>query len=520
MLRFRYGIILLALCCAPGCDGPDASADAGPTVPADAAVLPMPCASASCDFDPFALLTDPHLPARMLPGRARLASSRQPEPPEGSGNDDFNNFVRSEDGEHVLLEADGPGVLTRLWFTGRQPAGQVYEVLDETILHMEIDGAEVVWVEGQSGVSLATLTSGTLPGFIRPWVAGRDTASNGFLVSVPIAFSESIRVWIDDPPGVDTLFYYQIDWRSLHESYAVQSFEGILSAEQVAAMEAATLLWIDRESDVPGSSTIDERTIAPGETVVLALDEPTTVRAVPIELSEGALSALEGELFVDGESAVTGPLARWTFAASPTPPHDSALTTVGEESVVFRYPFPVHGSAELRLRNTSSAPITARFGFEHDPGVPDPDLGALRGRCGEERTPPVGENLTLVDIEGERGHYAGQFLIVESSVEGFWSGFWVLEGDHEIRADEEWLLGTGLEDYFGGAFYYLRGPFVLPLTGASYLSELDGPGVPVVSQYRHHLLDTVPFDRSLRFDYESFVADSRFEYCVFWYQAR
>lgn len=58
-----------------------------------------------------------------------------------------------------------------------------------------------------------------------------------------------------------------------------------------------------------------------------------------------------------------------------------------------------------------------------------------------------------------------------------------------------------------------------PLSGASYRSALDTSTEPVVSQYRHGLLDTVPFECALRFDYESFVAGSTFEYCLFWYEA-
>jgi len=110
------------------------------------------------------------------------------------------------------------------------------------------------------------------------------------------------------------------------------------------------------------------------------------------------------------------------------------------------------------------------------------------------------------------GHYAGQFLVVRTE------SLWVLEGDHEVLADGVYLLGTGLEDYFGGSFYYLRGSFAHPLSGASGRAVNDGIGV--VSQYRHHLLDTIPFQRELRFDYETFRAGAEFERCVFWYEAR
>ena len=481
-----------------GCDGPAVTADAGS--------LPS-CEPGPCDFEPFELLADPYLPARTLPGRMQLASSRQPEPPEGQGNDDYNQYVRVEGGQHVLMEAEGPGVVTRLWFTGREPATQDYTVLDRTVLHAEIDGVEILWAPGESGVSLATLTSGALPAFPRPWVAGRDTASNAFIVAIPIAFAESIRLWIDEPPGVDTFFYYQVDWRELPPGTQVRSFDGTLSASESAALEAATELWIER-SVLAMESASDERALAPGEAMVLALDEPTTVRAVVVEAD--ALGALEGELVVDGERVVLAPLAEWSFASPPTEPGDSALATVAADAVAFRYPFPVQASAELVLRNTGSATIDVRATFEHDPGAPEADLGALRALCETTLTPALGENLTVLALDDRAGHYAGQFLVVRGE------SFWVLEGDHEVLADGVHLLGTGLEDYFGGSFYYLRGSFAHPLSGASGRSTSGG--LSVVSQYRHHLLDTIPFERQLRFDYETFLAGAEFERCVYWYE--
>jgi hypothetical protein len=497
-------IVCAALACAMGCDTPAMSDDGGMSPDGGPGCDP-------CVFEPFELLADPYLPARLLPGLMQLASSLQPEPPEGEGNDDYNHYLRIDGEQHVLMEAEGPGVVTRLWFTGREPASQDYPVLDRTVLHAEIDGVEVVWAPGGSGISLETLTSGTLPSFPRPWVAGRDTASNGFIVSVPIAFARSIRLWIDEPPGIDTFVYYQVDWRELPADTEVRSFDGMLTAAESAALEAATDVWIER-GVMALESTSDERTLAPSESMVLAVDEPTTVRAVAVAVDvEGGLGALEGELFVDGESIVSGPVAQWTFASPPTEPGDSALSTVGSDTVAFRYPFPVRAAAELRLRNSGAAPVTAQVRFEHDPGSPDPDLGALRASCGTSLTPAVGQNLALLDLTDRRGHYAGQFLVVRTE------SFWVLEGDHEVAADDVLLLGTGLEDYFGGSFYYLRGAFAHPLSGASGRAISDGVGE--VSQYRHHLLDTIPFQRRFRFDFETFLAGSTFERCIVWYEA-
>jgi hypothetical protein len=74
----------------------------------------------------------------------------------------------------------------------------------------------------------------------------------------------------------------------------------------------------------------------------------------------------------------------------------------------------------------------------------------------------------------------------------------MLEGDEVILVDGEktpsWH-GTGMEDYFNGAWYY-RGLFDLPLHGL-----LDKAG-PRAAQYRFHLPDAVRFRKGLAMTFE------------------
>lgn len=532
--------MLLALLGALGCDGPalpdggivdggvvdarvgDAGVGDAGVDPEDAGAMSDAGADGGCfddscivRFDALELLSDPYLPARSLPGRMRLASSRQPEPQLGNGNDDHDQYLRVEPWGRVLLEAEATGVVTRIWFTGREPASQDYRPLDQTVLHVEVDGEDVEIVPAGPGVPLGMLSSGDVDGFPEPWVADRAAASNAQIISVPIAFRRSIRLWIEHPPGVDTWVYYQVDWRELPAGTEVEPFDGVTTEAERAALEDATAVWVDRSLHVAAASTFEDATLSAFEAASVRLDAPTTVRALRVEGDVEALAAVEAQLRVDGQVIVDGPLLRLGFASPPTEPSDSALSTVAADALTFRYPFPVQSAVELRLLNTGSSAVPVRFGFEHDPGVPDADLGALRTNCGALRTPVVGTNFAILDLAGRRGHYAGQFLTVRS----YERGLWVLEGDHEILSDGEWQLGTGLEDYFGGSFYYLRGPFALPLSGASGRGSVPGGG-GTVSQYRHHLLDTVPFEHTFRFEYETFVAGADIEHCAIWYEAR
>ncbi len=91
----------------------------------------------------------------------------------------------------------------------------------------------------------------------------------------------------------------------------------------------------------------------------------------------------------------------------------------------------------------------------------------------------------------------------------------VLEGDHELRCDDDWLLGTGAEDFFGGAYYFWRGPFARATTGAFGVWK-SGDGAAEASVYRHHLVDGIECATSFTFRYESYEPTHGVDACVFY----
>jgi hypothetical protein len=106
-----------------------------------------------------------------------------------------------------------------------------------------------------------------------------------------------------------------------------------------------------------------------------------------------------------------------------------------------------------------------------------------------------GGRYRLLDVEGE-GHYVGTVLSVVQAEAG-----WFGEGDDFFYVDGSKtaaIEGTGTEDYFNDAW-------------GLHVSEGLYSGVPVaqgtglgsrMTAYRWHVLDPVPFKRSLRFEME------------------
>lgn len=75
------------------------------------------------------------------------------------------------------------------------------------------------------------------------------------------------------------------------------------------------------------------------------------------------------------------------------------------------------------------------------------------------------------------------------------------------------LLGTGTEDYYGAGFYFIEGPIAWTLAGASGWTRSTFDGSGATHLYRHHLVDTIPFE------VESYVDGTTFTGCSFFYVA-
>ncbi len=507
-MRSRLGalvVVLLAACEDPDCVPMDAGSDV-PTADASVPALVV---------DAFEWLADPYVAARRLPGHMRLASSRFPEAAQGFDNGDMNHFVRIDGNEAVLLDARGPGVLTRLWFTFRLASADTTPG-DDARLHLYVDDAEIDFGNGERGITLGALTSGTLPAFPRPWVAGRDLSSGGLQIFVPIHFAASIRVTLDHVPERTT--YYQIDWRDLAScGLEVRSFDGSLRADEESSLARATELWVDR-IDRGAELRQSELDLAPGDSQTIVLAGPGVLRQLAYTVHTGDPSTLIATLIVDGETLVEAPAHRFFFASPPAGDHVSALAASGPLHGSMEYPAPFDTEARLVFRNAGAASITLTALARHDPGSL-PELGRLQIACDAPVIETQDTNVTLIALSGERGHYAGQLL----TLRGREWGWAMMEGDHEVRVDGEYaLLGTGIEDYFGGAFYYLAGPFALPFLGAPGFDLMGGEhlraGAIDVAQYRHHLIDGVSFEDSFAFEYEVGAPRTGYEHCIYWYR--
>ena len=118
-------------------------------------------------------------------------------------NDDRGKYVRAveRDGrtEHVMIEAEGPGVVTRIW--SANPSGTLF---------VDVDGQRV-WE-----VDFAALCEGRVPGLGEPFCGLRARGGNCYL---PLPFAKSLVV--SASPGD---LYYHVDVVQFEPGTTVPSF--------------------------------------------------------------------------------------------------------------------------------------------------------------------------------------------------------------------------------------------------------------------------------------------------------
>jgi hypothetical protein len=114
---------------------------------------------------------------------------------------------------------------------------------------------------------------------------------------------------------------------------------------------------------------------------------------------------------------------------------------------------------------------------------------------------PKGTDYLILETKG-RGHHVGTFLSVLANSDGWWG-----EGNDKFYVDgaaKPTIEGTGSEDYFCGAWDFQHA-FWNPYNGVPLYDNGKKGGEKrgiMNTCYRWHIMDPVPFRKSLRFTIE------------------
>ena len=161
------------------------------------------------------------------------------------------------------------------------------------------------------------------------------------------------------------------------------------------------------------------------------------------------------------------------------------------------WPMPFEKSCRITITNEGQRRVGLYYhvDWEKVPSLP-PNTAYFHARYRQALPAPAdGKPWVFLDTKG-RGFYVGTVLSVLQAEPG-----WFGEGDDMFYVDGEKVAsiqGTGSEDYFNDAWglHVAEGEY----TG-SPISEGEGLGARM-SAYRWHLVDPVPFTKSLRVEIE------------------
>ncbi len=163
-----------------------------------------------------------------------------------------------------------------------------------------------------------------------------------------------------------------------------------------------------------------------------------------------------------------------------------------------KFPMPFRKGFRIELENVDKQIDTYVFSnvLYQLTSEPVKDAGYFHADFHTGRNPGP-EPIDILDAKGT-GHLAGCVLSAQGVERNYLS---FLEAPEYIYIDEDWkkprIVGTGLEDYFLGGWYFREGEFIGELHGVPSKDILNSS----VAMYRTHETDAVHFKKRIRFQF-------------------
>ncbi|MBM4033256.1 MAG: DUF2961 domain-containing protein [Planctomycetes bacterium] len=422
-------------------------------------------------------------------------------------NADAGNFLRVEpNGDQVLTDTDGPGVVYRLWSTG--VVGM--QMSKDCRLRFYFDGEAAPRLD----LSMSELfgAGGSQWPFVPPLSVTFESGRGGGegpcnLCYVPIPFAKHLKI-----VGRNVMFYH-VNYHKLPPGTQLESFSLELAQKHRKAIGEAAAQWA-KVGQRPGTTKGQEFqqtgafTLAPGASnqlrckgegmlstlsVKLAQPTPKTLRSVVLEI------AFEDE----ANACVRSPLGDFFGSGCGDRRFKSLPCGMTDEGYYSYWPMPFRKLAIVTLRNESPQPVQVQaLKLGAFLGSQPAGAGYFHARYVENPDVPISEDYRILDLAG-RGKFVGTNVTMQNTRGA--SGIFFLEGDEKIYVDgEKWpsrWLGTGTEDYFNGAYFWNapdKAAMARPLGGLTFLDW----GIGRVCAYRWHVLDFISFTKSIRVDLE------------------
>jgi hypothetical protein len=422
-------------------------------------------------------------------------------------NADAGNFLRVEpNGDQVLTDTDGPGVVYRLWSTG--VVGM--QMSKNCRLRFYFDGEEAPRLD----LAMSELfgAEGSQWPFVPPLSVTFESGRGGGegpcnLCYVPIPFAKHLKI-----VGRNVMFYH-VDYHKLPAGTPLESFSLELGQKHRKTIEEAAAQW-KQVGQRPGATQGQEFqqagpfALAPGASSQLRFKGEGMLSSLAVKLAQPTPKILRSvvlEIAFEDEAdlCVRTPLGDFFGSGCGDRRFKSLPCGMTGDGYYAYWPMPFRKLAILTLRNEAPQPVqveSLKLGALLGPQPPG--AGYFHARYVENPDVPIGEDYHILDLAG-RGKFVGTNVSMQNTRGA--SGIFFLEGDEKLYVDgEKWpsrWLGTGTEDYFNGAYFWNapdKAAMARPLGGLTFLDW----GIGRVCAYRWHALDFISFTKSIRVDLE------------------
>jgi hypothetical protein len=433
--------------------------------------------------------------------------------------------------EALLLEHNGPGVITRIWtpyfyknLKDRVGKDIMFYLDGDTIPTIKTNFIDLVTGKGQVNEPFAQYTC---------------RAGDLYL---PVSFAKSCKITM-----ADTSFYYIINYRAYEEGTKVETFKPEFLNQYKNVLNEVGNELLNPEMFEGGNAFSIDESIPSGESTVLKLPNGNNaVRHLEFQLGADnlpqALRSTVLEATFDDARTIWCPLGDFFANVNAVDPYkmwEREVKTDG--TMICRWIMPYKENAELRLINFAEESVNVNLKVNTSEWKWDDTSLHFYANWWTDMpyAPRPVFDLNFIEIKG-RGIHVGDNLIVLNS---HWS--WWGEGDEKIYVDEDFdrsfpsHFGTGTEDYYGWAGGQVptrddefSTPFLgnIRVGGLPHPSEANqhaGRSGPFTHGYnictRTRSLDATPFRTRFKFDMEAFnmvsTPDAFLQYSLvtFWY---
>jgi len=441
-------------------------------------------------------------------------------------NADAGNYLGEEKKDHgveyLMADYKGPGMITRIW--SANPGKDRWRIY--------LDGSSTPVIDEPGD----QLLSGKGKYFKEPFAGKRNM---GYLLLFPIPFAKSCKMTLFTTAPKKPARYYQVDIVSLPPDREVETFKlEDLSANKIKiAQVAGAMVTLVPYLPSTWQQININLEIGPNEKKNLAdIAGPGVVKMLELQIQDPSkdkardflnLTVITGKFDDLSKPAILAPLGAFFGSTPGVNPYRSLASSMAWDdktnTAALRsyWPMPFKKSANFSLANYSKKPLklTGKIVVENKQ-IPADALyfHATYHFLDNHPTRPLAD-WTLLSTSNGSGRYVGTMLSVRNP-DYFWWG----EGDEKVYVDGEdfpSIFGTGTEDYFSYAWgtdyeKFSHADYGMSLAASKFwtLELLPTQVLPyrviplnekleeMVSQYRWHIMDQVPFSKSIRFDLE------------------